>query len=111
MSNVNHETEILRRLDVLTAAIVDLARVISARLTCTQMCERLGVTSNTLTSRVRRGEVPTPGADGKWLLSGVVVWESGGTDGRSQPRVMFDTSQAAAAVARDAKASVVPRSS
>lgn len=70
------ESAILERLDNLTAACVTLARMLGARLTRTQMCERLGVSSNTLTARVRKGDVPTPGKDGKWLLSEVVEWES-----------------------------------
>lgn len=68
---------ILQRLDTVTHALVALARIAGARLTRTQMCERLGVSSNTLTARVRRGEVPTPAADGKWLLSELIEWESG----------------------------------
>ena len=71
------DVAILQRLDNLTAAFVTLARMTGARLTRTQMCERLGVSSNTLTARVRKGDVPTPGKDGKWLLSEVVEWESG----------------------------------
>jgi predicted DNA-binding transcriptional regulator AlpA len=70
------DTAILERLDNLTAAFITLARMTGARLSRVQMCERLGVSSNTLTARVRKGDVPTPGKDGKWLLSEVVDWES-----------------------------------
>lgn len=70
------ETAILQRLDALTAAFVTLARMSGARLTRAQMCERLQISGKTLTDRVRRGLVPTPGKDGKWLLSEVVEWES-----------------------------------
>jgi predicted DNA-binding transcriptional regulator AlpA len=70
------EQAILQRLDSLTAAFVAMAKLTGARLTRAQMLERLGVSSNTLTSRVRAGMVPKPGKDGKWLLSEVVEWES-----------------------------------
>jgi len=70
------DTAILQRLDTLTAACVTLARMLGARLTRAQMCERLGVSTNTLTARMRKGDVPSPGKDGKWLLSEVVEWES-----------------------------------
>lgn len=67
---------ILQRLDSLTAAFVAMAKITGARLTRAQMLERLGVSSNTLTARVRSGQVPKPGSDGKWLLAEVVEWES-----------------------------------
>lgn len=68
---------ILQRLDSLTAAFIAMAKLTGARLTRAQMLERLGVSSNTLTARVRSGQVPKPGSDGKWLLAEVVEWESG----------------------------------
>ncbi|WP_062469200.1 helix-turn-helix transcriptional regulator [Variovorax boronicumulans] len=67
---------ILQRLDTVTHALVALARIAGARLTRTQMCERLGVTSHTITYRVRRGDLPKPGADGRWLLAELIEWES-----------------------------------
>ncbi len=70
------EAVILERLDSLTRAFVALARLTGARLTRAAMCDRLGISSKTLTDRVRKGQVPTPGRDGKWLLSEVVEWES-----------------------------------
>lgn len=70
---------ILQRLDTMTSALVTLARVAGARLTRAEMCERLGVTSHTITYRVRRGDLPKPGADGKWLLAEVIEWESRGS--------------------------------
>ncbi|ADU36950.1 helix-turn-helix transcriptional regulator [Variovorax paradoxus] len=72
------QPEVLRRLDAMTSALASLARLTGARLTRAEMCNRLGVTSNTLTSRVRRGDVPTPSKDGKWLLAEVMEWESRG---------------------------------
>lgn len=68
---------IFERLDTIAYALAALARRGGDRLTRAEMCERLGVTSHTITYRVRRGELPTPGADGKWLLSEVIEWELG----------------------------------
>lgn len=70
------ETEILQRLDSLTAAFVAMSRLVGARLSRADMCERLQISGKTLTDRVRRGVVPSPGKDGKWLLCEVVEWES-----------------------------------
>lgn len=68
--------EILLRLDRIQALMVRLARVRGERLTRAEMCERRGVTSHTITYRVRRGDLPKPGADGRWLLAEVMEWES-----------------------------------
>ncbi|MCY1244465.1 hypothetical protein D9M72_575390 [compost metagenome] len=68
--------EILHRLDRIEALMLRLARVRGDRLTRAEMCERLGVTSHTVTYRVRRGDLPKPGADGRWLLAEVIEWES-----------------------------------
>ncbi|WP_431276208.1 helix-turn-helix transcriptional regulator [Variovorax ureilyticus] len=70
------EAAILQRLDKMTAAVVQMAKMTGARLTRAQMLERLGVSSNTFTARVRSGQVPKPCSDGKWLLSEVIEWES-----------------------------------
>lgn len=72
-----NESEILDRLDSLTTAFVAMARTTGARLTRADMCARLDVCSKTLTDRVRKGEAPAPGRDGKWLLAEVVEWEAG----------------------------------
>ena len=76
-----NESAILQRLDSLTAAFVAMSRLVGARLSRADMCERLQISSNTLTARVRKGDVPNPGKDGKWLLSEVVEWESRQTAG------------------------------
>ena len=68
----------MRRLDELTAAVLELTRCLGARLTRSQMCKRLGVSGKTLTDRVRRGVVPSPAADGKWLLAEVLALETKG---------------------------------
>lgn len=67
------EQAILERFDRLELLI---ARLVGERLTRAQMLKRLGISSNTLTARVRAKQVPAPGADGKWLLTEVVEWES-----------------------------------
>ena len=72
------EQEILRRLARIELTLLQIVRMRGLRLTRAEMCERLGVTSHTITYRVRRGELPRPGADGKWLLSEVIEWEERG---------------------------------
>lgn len=67
------EEAILERFDRLEKLI---AKLVGERLTRAQMLKRLGISSNTLTARVRAKQVPAPGADGKWLLAEVVEWES-----------------------------------
>ncbi|MDM0045724.1 hypothetical protein QTH91_14635 [Variovorax dokdonensis] len=52
-----------------------IARLQGERLTRDEMLERLRISSKTLTDRVRKGQVPTPTSDGKWLLSEVLKWE------------------------------------
>lgn len=67
------EDAILERLNRIEVLI---ARTHGNRLTRTEMCDRLRVSGKTLTERVRRGAVPTPCDDGKWLLSEVLEWEA-----------------------------------
>jgi predicted DNA-binding transcriptional regulator AlpA len=67
------EDAILERFDRLEKLI---AKLVGERVTRTQMLHRLGISGNTLTTRIRAKQVPSPGADGKWLLSEVVEWES-----------------------------------
>lgn len=67
------EDAILERFDRLEQLI---ARLAGERLTRAQMLARHGISSNTLTARVRKGDLPTPGKDGKWLLSEVLQWEA-----------------------------------
>lgn len=64
---------ILRRLDVME---MNLARMVGSRLTRVQVCERLGIHRNTLANYIKERDFPTPGRDGKWLLSEVLDWES-----------------------------------
>ena len=67
------EDAILERFNRLEQMI---ARLHGERLTREEMCDRLRVVGKTLTDRVRRGVVPAPCTDGKWLLSEVLEWES-----------------------------------
>jgi predicted DNA-binding transcriptional regulator AlpA len=70
---------LLRRLDTIAWALQIMAARTPSKLTRAQMCHRLGVTSNTITNRLRRGQMPKPGPDGRWLLEEVIEWESGGS--------------------------------
>jgi len=72
---------LLRRLDTVEWVLKLMAERVPKHLSRAQMCERLGITSHTLTNRLRRGEVPQPGPDGRWLLEEVMEWEA-----RRQPR-------------------------
>jgi len=67
------EDAILERFDRLERLI---AKLHGERLTREEMVGRLRISGKTLTDRVRRGIVPSPGSDGKWLLTEVMDWES-----------------------------------
>jgi hypothetical protein len=66
------EDAILERLNRIEVLI---ARTHGNRLTRTEMCERLRVSSKTLTERVREGQAPAPFLDGTWMLFRVLEWE------------------------------------
>lgn len=68
--------QLSRTVDNLAAAFTKLANLMGARLTRAELCERLGVHRNTLKAWERDGKIPTPGADGRWLLSEIVEWET-----------------------------------
>ncbi len=70
------DAAIAKRIEALTTAVMLMAQNTGARLTRAQMCERLGVCGKTLSDRLKRGAVPQPGADGKWLLSEILEWEN-----------------------------------
>lgn len=64
---------ILRRLDMME---MNIARLVGSRLTRAQVCDRLGIHRNTLANYIKDRNFPTPGSDGKWLLSEVLDWEA-----------------------------------
>lgn len=70
------ESAIIERLDTLTRGFANLARLMGARLTRAEVCERLGIHRNTLRTYIAEKGFPTPGKDGKWLLAEVVEWEA-----------------------------------
>ena len=60
-------------LELLTREVRSLRMLIlGTRINKTAMAERLGIT---LQFRIKRGDVPAPGRDGKWLLADVQEWE------------------------------------
>jgi hypothetical protein len=72
------QREIERRLHGIVSALTAMVRVPEDRLSRAERYTRLRVTGRTLTARVRRGDVPASGADGKWLLAEVIGRESCG---------------------------------
>ena len=68
--------DIIQRLDSLTAAFVAMAKASGARLTRSEVLERLGIHRNTLANYITDKEFPRPCRDGKWLLAEVVEWEA-----------------------------------
>jgi predicted DNA-binding transcriptional regulator AlpA len=70
------DPEILDRLDSLTSAIVAMAKVRGDRLSRAGVCDRMGIHRNTLARYMAEKDFPTPGKDGKWLLSEVLEWET-----------------------------------
>lgn len=70
------EAAIAERLERLQTTVETLCALIGTRLTRSEVLTRLRVSEKTLRERVRRGEYPSPGKDGKWLLSEIVEWES-----------------------------------
>lgn len=69
------ETAVAERLERLQSTVETLCALIGTRLTRSEVLTRLRVSDKTLRERVRRGEYPAPGKDGKWLLSEIVEWE------------------------------------
>lgn len=76
MSFVLPTTELMRRMDSLTSALVTMSRQAGNRQTRQEVCERLGIHRNTLASYMVDKGFPKPMRDGKWLLSEIVEWES-----------------------------------
>ncbi|MBP6276524.1 MAG: hypothetical protein KA393_03855 [Limnohabitans sp.] len=74
--------EIIQRLELLTNAIHALTQAMGVRLTRAQMCERLKISRNTLTKRVKEPGFPLPDKHGAWLLEDVMQWERNSLKGR-----------------------------
>lgn len=76
MSEHNMLQQVALELAALRRDIASLHKDHGTRLTRAEVCERLGIHRNTLkTYRDERG-FPSPGRDGKWLLSEVIEWEA-----------------------------------
>lgn len=70
------EHALLDRIDKMASAMQLMATMLGTRLDRGQLAERMGVHRNTLAKRVQTDrDFPTPGRDGKWLLSEVIEWE------------------------------------
>jgi predicted DNA-binding transcriptional regulator AlpA len=70
-----NDAHLVQRIELLTNAVQTMAAMLGARLTRAQLAERLGVHRNTVAQRLTEPGFPTPGKDGKWLLSEVIEWE------------------------------------
>lgn len=73
---MNDTATLQQHVDRLTAGFANLARMMGARLTRTEVLERLGVHRNTLRTYISEKGFPKPGKDGKWLLAEVIEWEA-----------------------------------
>lgn len=71
------ETAIIDRLEMLTQAVIALAQNHGARLTHSEVAERLGIHRTTLTRWTQTDrDFPRPDKSGKWLLADIVKWEA-----------------------------------
>lgn len=70
------ETQLLRQLELLTEAVVQLAQAMGTRLDRTQLAERLGVHRNTLPKRFAEPGFPPCDRHGRWLLADLIAWEA-----------------------------------
>lgn len=64
-----------QRLDNLTAAVAQLAALMSPWITTSEMCTRYDCTPKTLANMERRGEIPWR-HQGRWNRIEVMQWES-----------------------------------
>lgn len=77
-----NNAEIIQRLELLTNAIHALTQAMGVRLTRAQMCERLKISRNTMTKRLKEPGFPLPDKHGVWLLADVMQWERNSLKGR-----------------------------
>lgn len=73
---MNTEQALLQRIDTLQNTVAALVQAIGPRLTREQLCQRRGIHRNTLPGLIKRGIVPHPDANGRWLLSEVIEYEA-----------------------------------
>jgi hypothetical protein len=73
---MTNETMMLQRIDALTSAVQFMAAAIGQRLTRAQLCERLGVSDNTLRKREALPGFPRRDGFGRFLLSDIIAWET-----------------------------------
>lgn len=71
------EAAVIERIDQLTSAVQTLTAMMGARLTRTQLCDRLGVSDNTLRKREALPGFPRRDGFGRFLLSDIIAWETG----------------------------------
>ena len=71
------DAAVLERIDQLTSAVQALSTMLGARLTRAQLCERLGVSDNTLRKREALPGFPRRDGFGRYLLSDIIAWETG----------------------------------
>ena len=68
--------ELSAKIDILTNAVQALCTQSGARITRSQLAERLGVHRNTIANMLERDRrMPRPSNDGKWMLSDIIAWE------------------------------------
>lgn len=71
------DANVVERIEQLTRAVQVLAGAMGARLTRAQLCERLGVSDNTLRKREVLPGFPQRDAFGRYLLADIIAWETG----------------------------------
>ncbi len=74
---MTNETMMLQRIDALTSAVQFMATALGQRLTRAQLCERLGVSDNTLRKREALPGFPRRDGFGRYLLTDIIAWETG----------------------------------
>jgi predicted DNA-binding transcriptional regulator AlpA len=65
-----------QRIEVLTSAVITLAKVHNVRMNQEIVATRYGICRQTLAKRVKSGSFPPPGRDGKWSQSDLIEWEN-----------------------------------
>lgn len=76
MSDIHAFERISAELNKLRLVMCDAFRKWGIRLTRQEVCDRLGVSRNTLVVYMKSRGFPQPMRDGKWLLAGVIEWEA-----------------------------------